>query len=152
MLALLLLARPLSSPAQAPDSTAVLSIAPVAKVHAQRGKPFDQALALELRAGYHVNSNAPDDEFLIPLRLTWNSGPLEAKEIRYPKPERAKFSFSEKPVAIFSGKFEIVTRFVTSPNAADMGIVTGKLRYQACNDRECLQPKTVDVRFSVEVH
>ena len=147
-----MLAWPPSSPAQAPDSAAVLSIGPVAKIQASRGIPFYQTLALELRSGYHVNSNAPEDEFLIPLRLTWNKGPLEATEIRYPKPERAKFSFSEKPVSIFSGKFEIVTRFVTSPNAADMGVVTGKLRYQACNDRECLQPKTADVRFSVEIH
>ena len=151
-MALLWLAQPLFLPAQAPGNGAVLSIAPAANIHAQRGKPFDQKLVLELRPGYHVNSNAPEDEFLIPLRLTWNKGPITATEIRYPAPERARFSFSEKPVSIFSGKFEIVTRFAVPPDAADMGVVTGKLRYQACNDRECLQPKTADVRFSVEIH
>jgi len=30
-------------------------------------------------------------------------------------------------------------------------VMTGKLRYQACNDRMCLAPKTLDVSLPVEV-
>ena len=129
----------------------VLSIAPVPKVHAQRGKELTQKLEAEVQPGFHVNSNAPDDEFLIPLKLTWNKGPLEVLEIVYPKPTREKYSFSDKPLAVFTGKFEIATRFRVSSAAGDMGVMTGKLRYQACNNKECLQPKTVNVQFSLDV-
>jgi len=29
--------------------------------------------------------------------------------------------------------------------------MNGKLRYQACNDKECLPPKTIDVQFAVDI-
>ncbi|HVT94573.1 MAG TPA: protein-disulfide reductase DsbD domain-containing protein [Bryobacteraceae bacterium] len=129
----------------------VLSIAPVAKVSAERGKVISQKLDLDVRSGFHVNSNTPEDEFLIPLKLTWNKGPLEPAEVIYPKPTRETYSFSEKPLSVFTGKFSIVTRFRVSPQAGDMGVMTGRLRYQACNNKECLPPKTLNVQFSVDV-
>ena len=47
---------------------------------------------------------------------------------------------------------EIVTKF-TVPASAHPGpaVLTGKLRYQACTDRLCLPPKTVDVSLPVTV-
>ncbi len=84
------------------------------------------------------------------MRLTWDKGPLAPGAIRYPAPERRKFAFSDKPVAIFSGAFDIVASFQIPASAPDMGVVSGKLRYQACNDRECLQPKVAIVRFSFD--
>jgi hypothetical protein len=30
-------------------------------------------------------------------------------------------------------------------------VIPGKLRYQACNDRMCLQPKTIDVSLPVDI-
>ena len=106
----------------------------------------------ELRAGFHVNSNAPADEFLIPLKLTWSKEPLETEQVTYPKPQFEKFDFSPKPVSIYSGTFEIVTRFKAPASAPPgPGVMTGKLRYQACNNKECLPPRNVDVRFTVDL-
>lgn len=108
-------------------------------------------MTLKLAPGYHVNSDSPGDPYLIPLKLSWNKGPVEAGAVRYPAPERRKLPFSDQPVAIFSGTFDIVTSFHVAPGAGDMGLVSGKLRYQACNDKECLQPKTLNVQFSVDI-
>ena len=97
-----------------------------------------------------MNSNAPEDEYLIPLKLTW-TGPLQAEQIVFPKPERMTSSFSTKPLVVFTGAFEIATRFKVPANAPDgPNLATGKLRYQACNDKECLRPQTVDVNLSLE--
>jgi thiol:disulfide interchange protein DsbD len=94
----------------------------------------------------------PSDEYLIPLRLTWNPGPLQAVGVTYPQPGTEKFAFSQKPLSIFSGAFDVVTRFKTAPSAAlGLTVITGKLRYQACNDRMCLAPKTIDVSIPVEI-
>lgn len=130
----------------------VLSIAPPRKVTVKAGGEAPGALSLQLREGFHVNSNAPADPYLIPLRLTWNPGPVEAAAIEFPKPQSEKLAFSEKPVLIFSGSFDVTTRF-KAPAGAPTGqsLVTGKLRYQACNDRMCLAPKTVDVTLPVEI-
>ena len=59
-----------------------------ATVVLKRGGSAGAKLSVYLRGGYHVNSNSPNDEFLIPLRLRWDEGgPVKAGEITYPKPE-----------------------------------------------------------------
>ena len=107
---------------------------------------------MELRSGYHCNSNTPSDDYLIPLKLTWTPGTLEVGEVVYPKPQMEKYSFSEKPLSVYTGSFEIVTRFKV-PAGAPFGdtVIPAKLRYQACTDRMCLPPKTVEVSLPVNV-
>lgn len=118
---------------------------------AKAGTTVEVKLPLQLREGYHMNSNMPPDPYLIPLRLTWDSGPISA-EIVYPKPELHKVEFSAEPLPVFSGKFELLTRFKV-PASTQPGLVNipGKLRYQACNDRMCLPPKTIDITLPVSV-
>jgi thiol:disulfide interchange protein DsbD len=134
------------------QSSGVLNVLPIERVHVKRGEEVSQKLTLELKPGFHVNSNAPADEYLIPLRLTWGKAPLEAGQIAWPKPEFQHYAFSEKPVSVFSGQFEILTHF-KAPSDATPGfaMMNGKLRYQACNDKECLPPKTIDVQFAVDI-
>ena len=130
----------------------VLSVAPPEKMTAKAGATAQAKLSVQLRSGYHVNSNTPSDEYLIPLRLTWSAGPLETVEVVFPKPQMEKYSFSEKPLSVYTGDFELLTRFKVAASAAPGPLaLTGKLRYQACNDRMCLPPKTVDVSLPVEV-
>jgi thioredoxin:protein disulfide reductase len=130
----------------------VLSVAPLRKVAVPATGTADAAVAIELREGYHVNSNTPSDSYFIPLRLTWSPGPVEAVAVNFPKPQMEKLAFSEQPVSIFTGKFEIVTKFKAAAGAAPgQNAVTGKLRYQACNDRMCLPPRTLDLTLPVEV-
>lgn len=110
-------------------------------------------VSVSLRPGYHVNSNTPSDPYLIPLRLTWApADPLKLASQVFPQPSMEKYSFSEKPLSVFSGQFEIITRFEV-PATAKPGMLSlsGKLRFQACNDQMCLQPKTLDVSLPVEI-
>jgi len=104
--------------------------------------------SLRLRSGYHVNSNTPNDEFLIPLRLTWTNGAAEAGEVIFPKPQQEKYEFSKKPVSVFSGDFKVQTKF----KLESTGTMIGKLRYQACSEKACLPPRTIEVKLPVEVH
>lgn len=134
------------------QSSGVLTVAPLERAVAKRGGTFTGKLTAELRQGFHVNSNTPADEYLIPLRLTWTNSPLQVEQVTYPKPQLETYDFSPKPVSVFSGTFDILTRFKVPPNIAPgLAMVTGKLRYQACNNKECLAPKTVDVQLPVNV-
>ena len=109
-------------------------------------------IEVQLRSGFHVNSNTPADDYLIPLRLTWTAAPLELQDVVYPKPKMEKYDFSEKPLSVYSGDFEITTRFKTPPSAAPgMAVITGKLRYQACSHKECFPPKTIEVKLPVDI-
>lgn len=131
----------------------MLTATATAPVIVPRGGSASGRLSVYLRGGYHVNSHAPNDEFLIPLRLRWEEGgPVKAGEITYPKPELRDYGFSEKPVSVFTGSFVIVTRLQASADApAGPGTLAGKLRYQACNDKMCLPPRTLDVRLPYEI-
>jgi hypothetical protein len=121
-------------------------------VAAKAGTTVEVTLPLQLREGYHVNSNKPPDPYLIPLRLTWDSGPITVAEVVYPKPDLRQVEFCAGPLPVFSGHFELLTRFKV-PASVQPGLVNiaGKLRYQACNDRMCLPPKTIDVILPVSV-
>jgi hypothetical protein len=130
----------------------VLNPLPAKTATAKLGGTAEAILALKLDAGYHVNSNTPSDPYFIPLRLTWNQGPLETVEIVFPPARTEKFGFSDTPLSVFTGEFNLVTRFKVA-STANLGpaMLTGKLRYQACNDRTCLIPKTIEVTLPIEI-
>lgn len=137
---------------QSEPSKNAVQVVPSQTIRAKAGSTVTIPVGLRVEDGYHVNSNKPAEDFLIPLKLTWNPGPLTGGPVSFPQPQLEKLQFSEKPLSVFKGSFEIATRFKV-PSGAQPGSVqlTGKLRYQACNDRMCLTPKTVDVAVPVEI-
>ncbi len=140
------------SPALPAQSNTVLTLPAPERLSIKRGATGEAKLKAELRPGYHVNSDKPSDEYLIPLKLTWAKEPLQTVQIVYPVPQLEKYDFSASPLSVFSGSFEIVTHFKAPPAAAPgPAMMTGKLRYQACNNKECLPPRTAEVTLSVDV-
>ena len=134
------------------QSKGVLTVAPVDKLTIRRGSTGEVKLKAQLQPGFHVNSNTPSEDYLIPLKLTWAKEPLVAEQIMYPKPLMEKYDFSPTPLSVFSGTFEISTRFKAPADARNgPAIMSGKLRYQACNNRECLAPRSVDVAVTLDV-
>jgi Disulphide bond corrector protein DsbC len=132
--------------------TNVLSVAAPAKVTARRGATLEVKTQALLSSGYHVNSNTPSEAYLIPLRLSWEPGALEAVEVVFPKPQMEKYDFSPVPLSVFTGNFELVTKFKVAASAANgPGMILGKLRYQACNNNSCLPPRVIDVRLPVVI-
>ncbi len=121
-------------------------------VAGKRGGDLTAKLSVVLRPGYHVNSNTPNEAFLIPLKLTWTPAPIEGGSVEYPKAHDEKYEFSEKPVSVYTGNFELLTKFKV-PASASQGpaVLLGKLRYQACNNNACFPPKTVEVKLPVDI-
>jgi hypothetical protein len=130
----------------------LLTATPPQKVTAKRNQVVEARVSFQLPNGYHVNSNTPNEDYLIPLRLKWGEGPLVAVEVLYPKPEQKSYSFSTKPVSVFTGSFQIVTKFKVAANAsAGPGIVAGKVHYQACSDDTCYRPATLEIPLTYEI-
>jgi hypothetical protein len=122
------------------------------KIAAKRDGTVEAKLAVHIQSGYHVNSNAPAEDYLIPLRLRWEPGPLAPVEVVFPKPEMEKYEFSEKPLSVFSGDFQILTRFRVEAKAErGPGVLLGKLRYQACSHDTCYRPVTLEIRLPYEI-
>jgi hypothetical protein len=130
----------------------LLTAAPPQRIAASRNQTVEARVAVQVRSGYHANSNAPNEDYLIPLRLKWEGGPLTAVEVIYPKPEEKSYPFATKPVSVFTGAFEVVTRFkVDAAAPAGPGVLLGKLRYQACSEDTCYRPATVEIRLPYEI-
>ncbi len=122
-------------------------------ISARRGSELEIPLRLKIREGYHINSNTPAEDYLIPTLLTWTPGPLTSRSITYPTAESVKYEFSSKPLLVYSGAVTVVSRF-TVPAETPRGEtrLAGKLRYQACTEKACLAPRTLDISvpFTVE--
>jgi cytochrome c biogenesis DsbD-like protein len=122
-------------------------------VTGQRNATVQAKIPVTVMGGFHVNGNKPSEEYLIPLKLTWTStGALQPGPVVYPKPTLEKYEFAEKPLSVLTGSFDLVANFKVAANAsAGPGAAAGKLRYQACNNRACFPPKTVDVTVSYQI-
>lgn len=127
-----------------------LIVSPPDQLKVKKGQDVIEALNVAILPGFHVNGDKPRDEFLIPLKLTWNGGPLETKSISYPQPEELQVG-AEKLV-VLTGRFQIRTEFKV-PESAPSGAtaIAGKLRYQACNNQMCFRPATADISLPVVI-
>lgn len=129
-----------------------LTIEPVPTVKAKKGATVVIALKASLPAGYHANSNKPTESYLIPLTVKWTGGPLLSDTVTYPKGTLEKYSFSEKPLSVVTGEFNVTTLFKVPADApAGPAAQTGTLRYQACDNKACYPPKTVPLNVTVNV-
>jgi hypothetical protein len=128
----------------------VVSVKTPVTLMAKRGTTVSETLALSVTPGFHVNSDKPKDEFLIPLKLTWGAGPLQPKSVAYPPAEQVKVGADM--LNVFTGKFDVKTEFTVSPQATPgLTMVEGKLRYQACDNVSCKRPATLTVQVPVSI-
>ena len=135
------------------QSSGHLTVGEPQKVTGKRSATVQTRVPVSVAAGFHVNSNTPSEDYLIPLKVTWTSlGALEGGQVAYPKPALEKYEFAEKPLSVYTGNFDLGVSFKVAANAsAGPGMATGKLRYQACNSNTCFPPKTVDIAVSYQV-
>ncbi|MGB0013973.1 MAG: protein-disulfide reductase DsbD domain-containing protein [Candidatus Sulfotelmatobacter sp.] len=140
--------------AQVPGKAPTLSIAPVPLTTAQRAQATMVNLNFRVPPGYHINSNTPKSEFLIPTALKMDlPTDIILGKIEYPAGEDASFPFSpDEKLSVYSGDFTIAVA-VHPLHSVVPGkyVMHGVLRYQACDNAACYPPKTVPVSFEVKV-
>ncbi len=139
--------------AQVPPSPSV-SIAPVPLVVAQRASQTMVDLNFRVSSGFHINSNVPQSEYLIPTTLSLDlPTDIVLGKTKYPEGEKIKFPFSpDETLSVYSGDFT-VTVAVHPLHSVVPGkyVLHGVLRYQACDNGQCFPPKTLPVSFDVKV-
>jgi thioredoxin:protein disulfide reductase len=97
--------------------------------------------------GWHINSDRPIGEYYIPTRLAVTPpAHVEAGAIGYPAARRITLAFAgAEQLSVFSGtvQFKIpLTADADFPH--DIGAPAKiELHYQACNDSQCLRPKSI---------
>ena len=112
------------------------------------GKPSPVALHFRVAQGLHINSHTPSDEFLIPTNFRFQTG-WACASLRPPTRPASSFRLPSIPrpnSASTPANSSIQARIVATPGNH---LVQGKLHYQACDQNQCLPPKTIDVPIDV---
>ena len=131
-----------------------VEMAPVGKVQIRPGGTASVQLDFRVGSEFHINSNKPHSELLIPtaLRLA-GEGPLSVASVKYPVGQDVAFPFAPgEKLSVYSGDFSITTVVKAASNTATGEYsVSGQLRFQACDKSACYPPKSIPVKFKVTV-
>jgi Disulphide bond corrector protein DsbC len=112
------------------------------------GKASPVALHFRVAQGLHINSHTPTDDFLIPTVFSIpDSAGVRLESATYPQGTNITLAADPNThLNVYTGNFAIQTRLIAVPGDH---LVKGKLRYQACDQTQCMPPKTITVAIDV---
>lgn len=105
-------------------------------------------LHFRIAPGLHINSHTPSEDYLIPTTFSIPDGTgVQLKSASYPAGSDLTLPSDPKTkLSVYTGEFAIQARIIAAPGNH---LVEAKLHFQACNDSQCLPPKTIPVAIDV---
>src|ERR1700704_2774225 len=138
----------------APTMKPVVSMAPAPLITITQGKASQVPLSFRVARGYHINSNQPKSEFLIPTALKISATTdIVIGGTTYPDGHDMSFAFApDEKLNVYTGDFEVDVS-VRPLRSVQPGkyIVRGTLKYQACDKAACYPPQQLPVSFNVRI-
>jgi thiol:disulfide interchange protein DsbD len=114
---------------------------------------FKIAIETDVEETWHINSQNPKDEFLIPTTImiddTINFNLLK---IAYPEAHDIKLGFSDTPLSVWEGKvyFGALVKAADDLSPGKYPLVVS-VEYQACNNQSCLAPTIVTDTLLIQI-
>ena len=140
-----------SEPAKITSNSVVkVSAAPMEVV---AGQSNEAIIKINTQSGYHINANPATFEYLKATELDLPDTPeVFVDYIYYPNPQVKKFPFSEQPLRVYEGETQLRVMLNAEKNATKgPRTISAKLNVQACDDKVCYPPGTVDVSIPVTI-
>ncbi len=136
-----------------PQGPAVtMALAPVVTV--VQGKPATSRSTFRVASGYHINSNQPKSEFLIPTMLKVEATTdIVIGKTTYPEGQDMSFAFDpDEKLNVYTGDFKVDVQ-VRPLHTVQAGkyVIRGTLKYQACDNAACYPPKQLPISFDVKI-
>jgi hypothetical protein len=140
--------------AQRPAAVPKVTALPIDDVTVKQGGSAPLAMLFRVNPGYHINSNKPKSELLIPTVISLSVPTnISVAKITYPAGKDLSFPFSpDEKLNVYTGDFVVHAKVISS-SVTPKGTyrVHGDLRYQACDNRACYPPTTVPISFDVTI-
>ncbi len=127
----------------AQNADEILSVRIIASVESlQNGQTQDLALVITIKEPFHINSEAPLEDFLVPTAIVFKDAPGIRYGIpEFPQAETRSLSFSNLPLEVYEGTFTVFCTLTLDPSVSESDLtVSGTIQYQACDDNACLPP------------
>jgi Disulphide bond corrector protein DsbC len=117
------------------------------------GGECEVVVFVKIQEGWHINSNTTVKDWQIPTELTVTSKyGTKLVRVSYPKGRPARVPGIDEPVPVYERQASIRGVLAIPPEAAGQTEQFRiQLRYQACDTRECEQPKTFKLVGKVPV-
>lgn len=136
---------------------AAATVARVEVVQAQDGYPapgeYPIGFSIHITGPWYIHGTHAGESGLFPTNLNINDGShIQVKGITFPPAQEKTFSFSEEPVAVYSGDLLVrATLVITADATVGIHQISGAFSSQACSENSCLPPETVPITFQVAV-
>jgi len=115
------------------------------------GRTYEAAAVIDIADRWHINSARPLEDWLIPAELEIDSvAGVIVGAPDFPAPHEVQLG--EQTMSVYDGR--VIVRFDVT---LDASLAAGEYRlpvrltYQACNDRECRPPQTVESNLALTV-
>jgi thiol:disulfide interchange protein DsbD len=131
--------------------------AEVAVIHSRDNYPvggtFPILIRIRISEGWFIHSAVESDALLIPTRLVFPENEAFAvRDVRFPEPQKKRFEYSPASVEVYSGEIFVPATLLINPKVnSGEWTARGRLTYQACSDKVCLPPETVELPLTVSV-
>lgn len=112
------------------------------------GDEYELQFHIALKDGWHIFSQEPGDEFLIPPSFVFDKSAevkLKDKIEERGTMHTERMDGVDNPINYYEGE----AVFVQKVSAKSSLKVTGKHEYQVCNNQMCLPPKKIPFEFSI---
>ena len=118
------------------------------KVMATRNQTVTVDVVATLKPGYHVNSNV---SATYPLKVALaENGAAVLQNVAYPSPK--SHTIAGETLSVFDGDVKLKLTFKVVPNApVGRTMLTSKVSYQACDDRVCLRPDSIELKLPIDI-
>ncbi|MDP2052623.1 MAG: thioredoxin family protein [Acidobacteriota bacterium] len=139
------------APGQRPGVAEVVVLP--AALDVQPGGSARVAITVRLPEGFHMNSDKPRDPNLIPITVSMEAVPAVASATAA-FPEAKDFIQEGEPIPllVFEREFAIGVQFAIAADAAPGAHrVPLRVRYQACDEKQCFLPITASLDLNLSV-
>ncbi|MEM7051820.1 MAG: thioredoxin family protein [Acidobacteriota bacterium] len=151
ILTLLLVALTLPATAQQEEKASVRLLADHTAYAA--GSSARLAAVVAIDEGWHVNSNTPTFDWLIPTEISLE-GPAGWSEpqLLYPAGVDRTFAFADQALSVYEGEVKILAAVPIPAGTGDgEHRLSGELLFQACDHNSCLPPVRTPIELAVTV-
>ncbi|HVZ61787.1 MAG TPA: protein-disulfide reductase DsbD domain-containing protein [Terriglobales bacterium] len=139
---------------EVPRVPPAVSVAAIETPKVAPGKSTSVEINFRVRPSFHINSNEPSSELLLPTVLKLNPPTnVSVGQTIYPMGREMSFPFAPKEnLSVYTGDFSLTTKVMAAANTPPGRYrVRGELQYQACDDRACYAPVKLPVLFDVAI-
>lgn len=139
------------TPPGEPSSSLVEAYSILSVSSAQPGRTYPAATLVSVAPGWHINSAHPHQDWLIPAELTIDTI-MEVTPHAVVYPKGAQAFLLDETMSVYNGRVILYYEITISDSTPAGDIVLPvQFTYQACNEKECQPPQTINADLRITV-